>query len=63
MISDIVANLQASEAANDAAVTQAIADLQALPTEPAGTCPTVVSSVETLTFSDGSTVTVNGTVG
>jgi hypothetical protein len=61
MISDIVANLQASQVAEDAAVSQAISDLQALPTDPTA-APTVTGTVETITFSDGSTVTVNGTV-
>jgi hypothetical protein len=62
--STIAANLQASQVAEDAAVAQAITDLQALvaaPGVPASTA-TVVSTVETITFSDGSTVTVNGTV-
>jgi hypothetical protein len=59
MISDIVANLQASEAANDAAVTQAIADLQALPT--GGTPVNTLPSSVVFNFPDGTSQTGNVT--
>jgi hypothetical protein len=54
---DIAASLQASEAASDAAVAQAITDLQALPATPAPTDPAASVTVTkvTLTLSDGST--------